>query len=149
VSVGTTATYFYSLGITIYIFIRPEFHTPVFFETSTYLITFIALGKAIEAYARGKTSSALTDLLALRVKETVRVIRDEKGNILQEEKISLKHVKVGNTLKVEAGQTIPTDGIVVEGRTTVNEAMLTGESVPRERGPNDEVIGGTINIDGN
>ena len=103
------------------------------------IITLIVLGKFLEARAKGRTSEAIKKLLGLQAK-TARVVRDG-----QEVDIPVEDVEVGDLVVVRPGEKLPVDGIVVEGTSAVDESMLTGESMPVDKGPNDEVIGATLN----
>ncbi|TYO98792.1 Cu+-exporting ATPase [Geothermobacter ehrlichii] len=116
--------------------------SPVFFETSALLITFIRFGKWLESRARGRASRALRELLDLR---------PQKARLLvggREKEIPADLVEVGDRLLVRPGEKIPVDGIVIEGEAAVDESLLTGESVPVTRRPGDAVTGGTIDRDG-
>ncbi|MBI5382288.1 MAG: heavy metal translocating P-type ATPase [Opitutae bacterium] len=135
---GSSAAYFSSLGVTLGV-LRG---TDVYFETGAAIITLIRLGRFLEARARKKTSAALTALLGLQAR-TARVVRDGA-----EVEIDIDAVAVGDTFVVRPGEKIPVDGIVRDGRTACDEAMLTGESMPVSKGPGDEVIGATINREG-
>jgi Cu+-exporting ATPase len=131
---GSSAAYFYSLPITFGLLVGH-----VYFETAAVIITLIKLGKYLEARARGRTSEAIKKLMGLRAK-TARVIRDGV-----EAEVSLDSVLVGDMVLVKPGETIPVDGVVVEGRSTIDESMLTGESIPVEKEQGDTVIGATLN----
>jgi Cu+-exporting ATPase len=134
--IGTSAAYFYSVAATIVPALAEE---PVFYETSALLITFVLLGKLLEARAKGKTSDAIKALMGLAAK-TARVVRDG-----QEVEIPVETVLVGDVVVVRPGEKIPVDGEIVDGRSSVDESMLTGESIPVEKNPGDIVIGATIN----
>ncbi|WP_371731905.1 heavy metal translocating P-type ATPase [Thermaerobacter sp. PB12/4term] len=139
VALGTTAAYAYSLAAVLW----PHLGIPgLYFETSALLITLVALGKYLEAVAKGRTSAAIKKLLGLQAK-TARVIREGR-----EQDIPVEAVEVGDIVVVRPGEKIPVDGVVVEGRSAVDESMLTGESLPVEKGPGDEVIGATVNTTG-
>ncbi|HCT0440855.1 TPA: copper-translocating P-type ATPase [Staphylococcus pseudintermedius] len=138
VAMGTSAAYFYSLYLML-IHLGHSGHVPLYFETSAVLITLILLGKYFEMRAKGHASDAISKLAALQVKDA-EVERD--GKI---EMIAIDDVRVGDIVWVRSGQQIPLDGQVIEGSTTVNEAMLTGESMPVEKNIGDTVIGSTIN----
>lgn len=140
VALGTSAAYFYSLFAFLGAF--GEHGGEVFFETSAMLITFIRLGKYLEARARGKAGEALKKLLRLQ-SDKARLITDEG-----EKEVPASMVRVGDLLLVRPGETIPTDGEIVEGSTSVDEAMVTGESVPADKGAGDTVTGATINRTG-
>jgi len=111
----------------------------VYFETAAVIITLIRLGKFLEARAKGRTSEAIKKLIGLRAK-TARVLR--AGN---ETEIPVEEVVVGDIVLVRPGEKIPVDGVVIEGRSSVDESMLTGESLPVEKSPGEPVIGATLN----
>jgi P-type Cu+ transporter len=134
---GTSVAYFYSLAITLGLFMDH-----VYFETSAVIITLIRLGKFLEARAKGMTSEAIKKLMGLQAR-TARVERDG-----QELQINVDDVLPGDLVLVRPGEKIPVDGVVVEGRSTVDESMLTGESLPILKSPGDAVIGATINKQG-
>lgn len=134
IALGSSAAYFYSLPI---LFGLIDGH--LYFETAAVIITLIVLGKFLEARARGRTSEAIRKLMSLGAK-TARVIRDGL-----ESDIPADEVRIGDVLIVRPGEKIPVDGIVIEGRSAVDESMLTGESMPREKGAGDEVVGATLN----
>ncbi|MBI5653242.1 MAG: heavy metal translocating P-type ATPase [Chloroflexi bacterium] len=138
IALGSSVAYFYSVGVTVGAISSSE----VYFETGAAIITLIALGKFLEARAKGKTSEALKALMGLSAK-TARVLR--AGG---ETEIEIEQVRVGDMLIVRPGEKIPVDGIISEGRSTLDESMLTGESMPVSKGPGDEIIGATINKDG-
>ncbi|WP_427338130.1 copper-translocating P-type ATPase [Caloranaerobacter sp. DY30410] len=136
VALGTSSAYFYSLynlivGVKEY-----------YFEASAVIITLILLGKMLEAIAKGRTSEAIKKLMNLQAK-TARVIRDGK-----ELDIPVEEVVVGDIVVVRPGEKIPVDGVVIEGNSSVDESMLTGESIPVDKKEGDEVIGATINKHG-
>ncbi|HIH32336.1 TPA: copper-translocating P-type ATPase [Candidatus Woesearchaeota archaeon] len=137
IAIGTTAAYVYSVYT---LFFNPELGQ--YFETSAILITFVVLGRYLEARAKGKTSEAIKSLMQLSPK-IATVIR--KGREL---KISVDEVIEGDTLIVKPGEKIPVDGIIIEGNSSIDESMITGESIPLEKNKNDKVIGGTINKHG-
>jgi Cu+-exporting ATPase len=130
--------YFFSLGVTLGLIYSPN----VYFETASVIITLIMLGKFLEARAKGKTSEALKSLMGLRAR-TARVLRDGL-----ETELDIEKVVVGDTLIVRPGEKIPVDGIISDGRSAVDESMITGESMPVAKGPGDEVIGATLNKEG-
>jgi len=134
IAMGSSAAYFYSLPITFGLLAGH-----VYFETAAVIITLIKLGKFLEARAKGRTSEAIKKLMGLRAK-TARVIRDGV-----EAEVSTDDVRVGDMILVKPGETIPVDGVVVEGRSAVDESMLTGESMPVEKKQGDTVIGATMN----
>ncbi len=134
VALGSSVAYFYS--VIIMLDLLPGH---VYFETSAVIITLIILGKYLEARAKGRTSEAIKKLMSLRAK-TARVVRAGL-----ETDIPVDDVKVGDVVIVRPGEKIPVDGVVLEGRSSVDESMLTGESLPVEKRPGDPVIGATLN----
>ncbi|PRX40711.1 Cu+-exporting ATPase [Planifilum fimeticola] len=136
VALGTSAAYFYSLYLLL------TGGDAFYFETSAIIITLILLGKLLEAVAKGRTSEAIQKLMGLRAKTAV-VIRNGR-----EREIPVEEVEKGDLIRVRPGEKIPVDGVVVEGRSAVDESMLTGESIPVDKQPGDEVIGATINKHG-
>ena len=134
IAMGSSAAFFYSLPITFGLLMGH-----VYYETAAVIITLIKLGKFLEARAKGRTSEAIKKLMGLRAK-TARVIRDGV-----EAEISTDDVRVGDIILVKPGETIPVDGVIVEGRSAVDESMLTGESLPVEKKQGDTVIGATLN----
>ncbi len=138
VSLGISAAYFYSVFSLF--FINPHLHT--FFDSSAMLITFILLGKMLEARAKGKTGQALEKLLSLQA-DQARII--ENG---QERLVQASTVKLNDLVIVRAGEKIPVDGEIVEGTTSVDESMITGESIPVEKNVGSQVTGATINKSG-
>ena len=134
VAMGTSVAYFYSVLVTVGIGIGH-----VYFETAAVIITLIVFGKFLEARAKGRTSEAIKKLMGLRPR-TARVLRNGV-----ESDVSVDSVQVGDIVLVRPGEQIPVDGIVIEGRSAVDESMLTGESLPVEKGPGDSVIGATLN----
>jgi len=143
VAMGSSVAYFYSLIVTLFLTLgSAAAGEHVYFETAAVIITLIKLGKLLEAIAKGKTSAAIKKLMGLRAK-TARVVRDG-----EEVDIPIEQVRVGDVVIVRPGEKIPVDGIVIEGRSTVDESMLTGESMPVEKKAGDEVIGATLNKQG-
>jgi len=133
VSMGTSAAYFYSLynllvGVHEY-----------YFEASAVIITLILLGKTFEAIAKGKTSEAIKKLIGLQPK-TARVIKNGV-----EKDIPIEEVQIGDVIVVRPGEKIPVDGVIIEGNSSIDESMITGESIPVDKSVGDEVIGATIN----
>ena len=139
VAMGITAAYGYSLLALFHVF---GLSGEVFFETSAMLITFIRFGKWLEARAKGKASQALKTLLKLQADRALLLV-DGK-----EEEVPASQLRVGDQVVVRPGEKIPVDGIVVEGSSAVDEAMVTGESLPVEKVPGAEVTGATINTSG-
>ncbi len=139
VALGTSAAYFYSL-LAYFGLLGP--HREVFFETSAMLIAFIRSGKYLEARARGKAGEALKSLLHLKA-DKARLVTPEG-----EQDVPASVVRVGDTVLVRAGETIPVDGEVVDGGGFVDESMITGESLPVAKKPGDTVTGATISKNG-
>jgi Cu+-exporting ATPase len=131
---GASAAFFYSLPITFGWLLGH-----VYYETAAVIITLIKLGKFLEARAKGRTSEAIKKLMGLRAK-TARAIREGL-----ETEVAVDDVSRWRLVLVKPGETIPVDGVVVEGRSAVDESMLTGESLPVEKKPGDPVIGATLN----
>ena len=144
VALGTSAAYLYSLFLTLeWASADMRHHAPaLYYETSAILITLIVLGKLFEALAKGRTSEAIKTLMGLRAK-TALVIRDG-----EEIRIPADEVAAGDIVLVRPGEKIPVDGEVVEGSSSVDESMLTGESIPVEKRAGDPVIGATVNKHG-
>lgn len=142
VAMGTSAAYFYSLYLTIGS-IRSEQHMiDLYFETSAVLITLIILGKLFEARAKGRSSEAITKLIGLQTK-TATVVRGGR-----ELEVPLAEVVAGDIILVKPGEKVPVDGEIIEGRSALDESMITGESVPMDKTVGDAVIGSTINKNG-
>ncbi|MFZ7102365.1 MAG: heavy metal translocating P-type ATPase [Peptococcaceae bacterium] len=140
VALGTSAAYFYSVAATFFSDLAGTSH--VYYESSAIIITLVILGKLFEALAKGRTSEAIKKLMGLQPK-TARVIRDNT-----EQDIPVDDVIVGDIVIVKPGERIPVDGIVVSGHSSVDESMLTGESIPVDKKEGSEVIGATINKHG-
>jgi Cu+-exporting ATPase len=138
VAMGSSVAYFYSLGVLLF----PTLGEHVYFETSAVIITLIKLGKMLESRTKGRTGGAIRKLIGLRPK-TATII--ENGT---EKEISLTRVKVGHVVVVRPGERIPVDGVVLEGESSVNESMLSGEPLPVDKRSGDKVVGGTINGEG-
>jgi len=144
IALGTSAAYFYS---TVAVFfpqglvaagIQPE----TYFDSAAMIIVLILMGRMLEGRARGRASHAIAQLMQLQPR-TARVLSGT-----EEREIPIDEVKAGDTLSVRPGERVPVDGVCAEGHSVVDESMVTGESVPVEKGPGDEVIGGTINKTG-
>jgi P-type Cu+ transporter len=143
VALGTSAAYFYSLYLSFMSLSMMSTHTvELYYETSAVLITLIILGKLFEAKAKGRSSEAIKKLMGLQAK-TATVERNG-----MEQEIPLEEVVVGDILYIKPGEKIPVDGKIVEGRSAIDESMLTGESVPIDKSIGDEVIGATLNKNG-
>ncbi|WP_026575938.1 heavy metal translocating P-type ATPase [Bacillus sp. UNC438CL73TsuS30] len=142
VALGTSAAYFYSLYLSFTSIGGHSQSVELYYETSSILITLIILGKLFEAKAKGRSSEAIKKLMGLQAK-TAMV---ERAGIEQE--VPIEEVIVGDILHIKPGEKIPVDGKIIEGRSAIDESMLTGESVPVDKSPGDEVIGATINKNG-
>ena len=138
VAMGSSVAYFYSLALLIY----PPLGEHVYFETSAVIITLIKLGKMLESRTKGKTGGAIRKLMGLRPK-TATILENGK-----EKDIPLSLVSVGDIVIVHPGESIPVDGMVLEGESSVDESMLTGEPIPVDKTPGNQVAGGTINGQG-
>ncbi|MEJ2246339.1 MAG: heavy metal translocating P-type ATPase [Acidobacteriota bacterium] len=149
IAVGTGTAYFYSVIAVLFPRSLPESFigvrgTPeVYFEASAVIITLVLLGQVIELRARKKTGDAIRALLALTPK-TARILRDDKT----EEDIELDKVKPGDRLRVRPGEKIPVDGLVLDGYSSIDESMVTGEPIPAEKSRGSKVTGGTVNGNG-
>jgi Cu+-exporting ATPase len=144
IAVGTSAAYLYSVISTLFpsFFESGGMKPEVYFDTSAMIIVLILFGRLLEARAKGQTSEAIKKLVGLQPK-TARILRDGK-----EEDIPVEEVLVGDEIIVRPGEKIPVDGIVQEGKSTVDESMITGESMPVKKETGNEVIGATINKTG-
>ena len=143
VAMGSSVAYFYSIAVLIALTLGSmALGHHVYFETSAMIITLIVLGKLMEARAKGRTSEAIKKLIGLQAK-TARVVRDE-----QELDIPIAEVMQGDLVIVRPGEKVPVDGVVVDGRSTLDESMITGESLPVDKTVGDAVIGATINKQG-
>jgi Cu+-exporting ATPase len=138
VAMGSSVAYFYSLSLLLY----PPLGRHVYFETSAVIITLIKLGKLLESRTKGKTGGAIRKLMGLRPKAATIL---EQG---KEKEIPLSQVQLGDVVIVRPGESIPVDGVVLEGESSVDESMLTGEPIPVDKGPGDKITGGTINGEG-
>ena len=149
IAIGTSAAYLYSATVTI----APEFFpfSSVYFETGAVIITLILIGRLLETRTKEKASNAVRRLLDLRphTARVLRVIKSPSGQVLEEEvKIPIEEIKENDMLIVRPGESIPTDGIIIEGASTLDESTVTGESIPVDKAKDDEVIGATINKTG-
>jgi P-type Cu+ transporter len=138
VAMGSSVAYFYSVALLLY----PVLGDHVYFETSAVIITLIKLGKMLEARTKGRTGGAIRRLMGLRPK-TAFVIREGL-----ETEIPMEKIEVGDLIVVRPGESVPVDGVVEEGSSGVDESMLTGEPLPVDKKPGDEITGGTINKEG-
>jgi len=133
IAMGTSAAYFYSVynlfaGVHEY-----------YFEASAVIITLILLGKTFEAVAKGKTSEAIKKLMGLQPK-TARVFKDG-----EEVEVAIENLQIGDIIIVKPGEKVPVDGVIVQGSSSLDESMITGESMPVDKGEGDQVVGATIN----
>ena len=144
IAVGTSAAYLYSVVAVLFpgVFTSSGMMAHVYFDTSSAIITLILLGRYLEARAKGQTSEAIKKLIGLQPKTAI-VIRDG-----QEQQIPLEEVLTGDLVLVKPGERVPVDGIIREGYSSLDESMITGESIPVEKKTGDEVIGATINKTG-
>jgi Cu+-exporting ATPase len=141
IAIGSSAAFIYSVFAVYEIFIgNANYH--LYFESAGTILTLITLGKYFESVAKGKTSEAIKKLMGLAPK-TATIIKENK-----EIEIPIDEVEVGDIIVVKPGEKIPVDGEVTEGITSVDESMLTGESIPVEKNPSDKVIGASINKNG-
>jgi P-type Cu+ transporter len=146
ISLGTGAAYAYSVVATLFPGIFPNSfrdhlgNVPLYFEAAAVITTLVLLGQVLELRARSQTSGAIKALLGLAPKTARRLVEDGR-----EEDVSLEEVRVGDRLRVRPGEKVPVDGIVTEGKSAINESMVTGESIPVEKAPGDRLIGGTVN----
>ncbi|MFN2137235.1 MAG: heavy metal translocating P-type ATPase, partial [Candidatus Promineifilaceae bacterium] len=143
VAMGSSVAYFYSVAVLIALTLgSTALGTHVYFETSAVIITLIVLGKLLEARAKGQTSEAIRKLAGLQAK-TARVERD---GLIRD--IPIEQVVVGDRVVVRPGEKIPVDGVIIEGRSAVDESMITGESLPVSKAIGDQVTGATLNKQG-
>lgn len=140
IAAGTGSAYLISVAAT-FLDLGPGYNN-LYYDTVAFLIIFIVLGRYLEARARGQTSAAIRKLMGLRAK-TSRILVNGV-----EKEVPVEEVAVGDIVIVRPGEKIPVDGVVVEGGSAVDESMLTGESIPVEKGPGDTVIGATLNKTG-
>jgi len=133
IAIGTSAAYLYSVYA---LFIS---HAPQYFETATTVITLILLGKLLEIRAKGKTGEAIKKLMGLTPK-TAYIIRNDE--VVE---IPINQIKINDLVLVKPGEKIPVDGIIISGKTHIDESMITGESIPVSKKESDPIIGGTIN----
>ena len=144
IAVGTSAAYLYSVVATFFpqVFRAGGLEPEVYYETAAIIIVLILLGRFLEARAKGQTSEAIRRLMSLQA-PTARVLRPG-GEV----EIPVDEVVSGDLLVVRPGEKVPVDGVIAEGRSALDESMLTGESLPVEKGPGDDVIGATLNKTG-
>jgi len=141
---GSSVAYFYSIAILL--FPSPGLH--VYFETSALIITLIKLGKLLEARTKGKTGAAIKKLMALQPKTATIIDTDTNaphGSSQREKEVPISELHIDNIVVIRPGERIPVDGIIVDGNSTVDESMLTGEPIPIDKQKGDKVTGGTVN----
>ena len=149
IGLGVGVSYSYSIVATVFPDIFPHSFrghagsVPVYYEVAAVITTLVLLGQVLELKARSQTSAAIKALLGLAPK-TARRIAPDGG----EQDVPLDQVQAGDMLRVRPGEKIPTDGMMIEGKSSIDESMVTGESIPVEKGPNDKVIGATVNATG-
>lgn len=139
VAVGTSAAFLYSAAVTIAGLFGVGVASEVYFDSAAMIIALVLLGRFLEARAKGRASEAISKLMGLQAR-TARVLREGI-----ETELPVEEVLVGDIVIVRPGERIPVDGVVVEGESAVDESMLTGEPMPKEKGPGDAVVGGTVN----
>ncbi|GAB7093791.1 heavy metal translocating P-type ATPase [Halolamina litorea] len=137
VAMGSTAAFLYSTTV-----LFGALEGGHYFDTAAFILLFVTAGNYLEARSKSQASSAIRELLSLEVDTATRITDDG------EEEVPLREVEAGDRLKVRPGESIPTDGVVESGESAVDESMVTGESVPVEKAPGDEVVGGTVNENG-
>ena len=137
IAIGTSVAYGYSVAITLF-----DVKGEPYFDTSVTIIALIILGKWLEARAKGKTSEAIKKLIGLQPK-TAKVLRDGK-----EMEIEIEKIIIGDKIRIRPGEKVPVDGVVESGETSIDESMVTGESIPVYKHDGDLVIGGTLNTSG-
>lgn len=142
VALGTSAAYVYSLYEALRTLGNPDYMPRLYFETSAVLITLVLVGKYVEALAKGRTTEAISKLVSLQAKEATVIRHGE------ERKVPLEEVVIGDTIVVKPGEKIPVDGTVIAGASSVDESMITGESIPVDKKEGDYVIGATMNTNG-
>jgi Cu+-exporting ATPase len=151
IGMGTGVAYGYSVIATVAPQIFPESlrsmrgYPDVYFEAAAAITTLVLLGQVMELRARSRTSAAIRALLDLSPKTARLLSADALGGEVSEKDIPLEHVQPGDRLRVRPGEKVPVDGVVLEGRSSIDESMITGESMPVEKSPSSKVIGATIN----
>lgn len=151
VSMGSNASYFYGLFSVVRAAVLNDASVanPDMFMTASMLISFVILGKYLEAVAKGKTSEALSKLMELQVKSATLLVFNAAGTkIIEEKVVPIELIQQGDVLKVVRGSSVPADGVVVHGEGRLDESMLTGESRTIKKNIGDKVLGATVNVDG-
>jgi Cu+-exporting ATPase len=139
IALGSSTAYLYSVAVLLGLLASEG----LYFDTAAFILVFITLGNYLEARSKGQAGEALRTLLEMEA-DTATLV-DEEGN---EREVPVEEIEVGDRMRVRPGEQVPTDGVVVDGQSAVDESMVTGESVPVEKGEGDEVIGSTINENG-
>jgi len=141
IAVGTSAAYFYSVVAVLFpaLFTAGGLEANLYFDTSAMIVALILLGRFLEARAKGRTSEAIKKLIGMQSK-TALVVRD--GNEIE---IPVDDVQVGDLILMRPGEKVPVDGIIRQGNSSIDESMITGESIPVEKEAGSEVIGATMN----
>jgi Cu+-exporting ATPase len=142
IALGSTTAFVYSVAVLLALI-----PGGLYFESAALILTFITLGNYLEARSKGRAGDAIRQLLEMEA-ETARVVSETDDGYADEREVDLDDVQVGDVLKVKPGEKVPTDGEVLDGHSAVDESMVTGESVPVEKEPGDEVVGSTINENG-
>jgi len=144
VAIGTGSAYIYSSTVTLFpeLFISSQKETHVYFDTAAVIITLILMGKLLEHRAKRKTNDAIKKLIELKPKSAT-VIRNDI-----EVQIPISDLQIGDIVVIKPGEKIPADGVIINGKSFVDESMITGESIPVEKNIHSKVIGGTINLNG-
>ena len=146
IALGTGTAWVYSMVVVFFPLLLPEMARHIYFEATAMIIGFINLGLALEVKARGRTSEAIKRLIGLQAK-TARVVKIIDGEE-REVDIAIEQVQLGDIVRVRPGEKVPVDGIVIQGHTSIDESMLTGEPMPIEKVEHDEVSAGTLNKSG-
>jgi Cu+-exporting ATPase len=137
IALGVGAAYFFSVAVLLF---PAALGHEVYFETAAVVVVLVLVGQVLELYARGRTNAALRRLLGLTPK-TARLVRPDGAEV----DVPLELVQVGDVLRARPGERVPVDGVVIEGHSSVDESMLSGEPLPVEKGPDAKVVGGTVN----
>ncbi len=140
--IGSSAAFFYSIYGCLIEYGTPELHKYLFFETTATIITLVLLGNVLEHKSVKKTTTAISDLSAI---QKVIAKKEIEGKIIE---LSYEEIKADDILIINSGDKIPTDGVIISGSSYIDESMITGESIPLNKNMGDEVIGGTIVIEG-